>query len=80
VSPLDEVRFWLIMLEEVKRTIICSPEAESRIKSGLEARGLAGLNKVIVSRACPDGQVYIIDEGALEGYMNSMYQRNQFPI
>ncbi len=50
MSPLEEVKFWLQIIEDAKRTIVCSPEFESRLKCGLEARGLAGLTKVVVSR------------------------------
>lgn len=65
-KPLTEVRFWAQVLADAERTICCSPDNESRIKGWIDARGLSGLYKVIASPFVPDGQVFVVDEHAVD--------------
>lgn len=62
---LTDVRFWMQVLADSRRTVFCSPENESRCKSYVDARGLGGLITVQVSQMVPDDQLIIIDQGAL---------------
>lgn len=70
MSVLDEVRFWQIVLASQARTIVCSPEMESRVKGFLDARDLRGTYNVVVSRVCPDTSVYVMDEQAIQADVN----------
>lgn len=62
----DDVQFWLIALTESQRTVICSPELESRLKTQVDARGLGAVLTVVPSRMCPAGCVYVMDENAID--------------
>ena len=62
---LSEVRFWQQVIGDAKRTVLCSPEMESRCKGYVDARGLGGLITVKASRAVPDDRLYVIDEQAV---------------
>lgn len=62
---LTEVRFWAQVAGDAKRTIICSPELESRIKGYLRAAGLDGFHSVVVQPYVPDYTFYVVDEQAL---------------
>ena len=67
---LTEVKFWLMVGEIQRRTLICSPENESRIKGYIDARGLGGTFTVKVSPIVPDTAVYVIDEDAVQATLN----------
>jgi hypothetical protein len=68
---LTDVQFWAIVGEIGKRTIICPPDLESRVKGYyIDARGLGGLLKVQASPACPDGKIFVIDEEAAKAELN----------
>lgn len=65
-DPLTEVRFWAQVMTDAQRTVICSPDLESRIKGWVDARMMGGLIKVIPNPVCPDNQIWVIDEHAIE--------------
>ena len=67
---LTEVRFWMQVLTDAKRTVICSPDLESRCKGYVDARGLGHLIKVKASPFMPDDRLYVIDEGAMQAELN----------
>src|SRR5690348_17024114 len=66
MSVWDEVRFWAQVIGDARRTIVCSPELESRLKMSIAARGLDGIYTVEVSRFVPDNRVIIIDQQAID--------------
>ena len=57
---LTDVRFWMQVMRDGERTIVCNPELESRLKMQLERRGLSGQLTVIPSRVCPEGQARLL--------------------
>lgn len=63
---LTEVRFWAQVIGDSKRTVMCSPDLESRCKSYVDARGLGGLITVKASPVVPDSQILVIDEQGVE--------------
>lgn len=65
-SPLEDLQFWQQVLTDARRTMVCSPDVEARIKGLLAAEGMQDMVEVIVSPVCPPGQVIIIDKNALE--------------
>lgn len=73
MSPYDDVRFWLQIIGDARRTIVCSPELESRIKTQVEARNLAGIITVQATRNWPhESSVLVIDEGAITANANQL--------
>lgn len=62
---LTEVRFWSQVIGDAKRTIVCPPDLESRIKGWIDARGMDWMLKVVVNSACPASQILLIDEQAI---------------
>ena len=64
-DTLTEIRFWQQVMTDAKRTVMCSPEMESRCKGYVAARGLAGLITIKASPAVPDDKLLVIDEQAL---------------
>jgi hypothetical protein len=69
---LTEVQFWAIAFRAMERTILCSPDIESRIKCWIDARGLSGLYTVIASPHVPDDRLYIVDQNAIDADTNAM--------
>lgn len=63
---LTEVRFWAQVIGDSKRTVICTPDLESRVKGWVDARDMGALIKVIANPACPPNQIFVIDEQAIE--------------
>ncbi|SRR6266496_3649298 len=72
---LDEIRFWAIVGEELRRTVIVSPENESRVKCWLAARWPDGLYRVVVQPWVGDDVVYVVDENAVEAAWREQCQR-----
>lgn len=74
MDPLDEVRFWAQVITDAERTVVCSPDLESRVKGWVEARQLGGMIKVVPSRLCPDDQMWVVDEHALAASTAQSFQ------
>lgn len=72
---LTEVRFWAQVVNDARRTIICSPELESRVKGWLGARDLLGFHTVEVNEYMPDERIFVVDQGALDAYMAQAMNR-----
>ncbi|SRR6266568_3396792 len=72
---LDEIRFWAIVGEESRRTLVVSPENESRVKGWLAARWLDGTYRVVVQPWVADDVVCVIDENAVEAAWREQCQR-----
>lgn len=60
---LTELRFWQIVIDDMRQTVICPPELESRCKGYVGARGLGGIISVIASSACPPNQILVFKDG-----------------
>lgn len=72
-EPLAEVRFWTQVMADSERTIICSPENESRIKSWIDARNCGGILKVQVETFVPDDQIFVMDHNAIEASRRQLF-------
>lgn len=72
----DDIRFWSQVIEDGRRTVLCSPELESRIKTMVARLGVAGVVDVQVSPFVPDDQVFVADLNALEASTNQAIQRS----
>ena len=75
---LTEVRFWAQVTGDARRTIVCSPDLESRVMGWLAARGLRNFHTVLASRLCPDDRVYIVDRQAIEADLNQDIQTYRY--
>lgn len=71
---LDDLRFWSQAIEDNRRTIICNPEWESRIKTMVAAQGMDDTFKVQPDRHCPVDQIFLVDENAAEAYRRQSLQ------
>lgn len=67
---LTETRFWMHVLGDAKRTVVCSPANEEQIKSYVDARGVAGLIEVMSSPFVKDDQILLADTGAMQAMFN----------
>jgi hypothetical protein len=74
-DPLTEVRFWAQITGDARRTIICSPDNESRIKTWVDARGMAGILTVHPTPFVDDCTIYVLDEQATEAAHQRDLQR-----
>jgi hypothetical protein len=77
-DPLENLRFWMQTFEDSRRTLLCPPDLESRVKGYVDAHGLGGVVQVKASPIIPDGQVMIVDENALEAEWRQTLQRNRW--
>ena len=75
---LTEARFWAQVIGDSRRTVVCSPENESRCKGWVDARGLAGLIKVVASPLVDDRMLMVIDEQALDAQLEEW--RRGYPL
>jgi hypothetical protein len=69
-DPLDEVRVWSLVGDLTKRTVVCSPDNESRVKTWLAARGMDGTISVVVNRFVRDDQLIVMDTDGLRANLN----------
>lgn len=72
---LTEIRFWAPVVNDAKRTIVCPPDLESRVKGWLSARDLLGFHAVEVNEYMPAEQIFVVDKGALDAYMAQVMNR-----
>ena len=72
---LTEVRFWAQVAGDARRTIVCPPDLESRIKGWLSARALLGFHTVEANEYMPPDRIFVVDQGALDAYMAQAMNR-----
>lgn len=77
---LDDIRFWFQVMTDSERTIVCSPEHESRLKTVIEAWGLSKLLTVLPRRECPDDQMWVVDEHAADASLAQALTREPVPL
>jgi hypothetical protein len=63
---LDDIRFWMQVTLDAKRTLVVPPELESRAIEMVKAHGCEHVVTVRVSEVLPEGAVYWVDEQALD--------------
>lgn len=63
---LTEVKFWAQVVNDAKRTVLCAPDLESRIKGLVDARGMGGIITVKASPAVPGDRLYVVDGSVLQ--------------
>lgn len=71
----DDVRFWAQILEDSRRTLICPPDLESRVKTRIAAMGLDRQFTVMVSPYAPDGAIYLVDLNGMDADTNQSMLR-----
>ena len=75
LAPIENLRVWLQEFHDSERTIMCSPEWESRIKTMVAMSPCAGLWTVTVQPWMSDDQVYVMDHNAMEAASRQAMQR-----
>lgn len=82
LTPMENLRVWLQDLIDSERTIMCSPEWESRIKTLVALSPCAGLWTVTVMPWMSDDLVYVVDHNAMEASARQSMQRllNEPPL
>ena len=64
--PLENLRLWMQELHDSERTVVCSPELESRVKTMVALSATPGLFDVRVMPGMADSQVIVVDHNAVE--------------
>jgi hypothetical protein len=64
-DPLTEIKFWFIVINDMRQTVICPPDLESRIKGWVATRDMGGIITVHATPVCPPNKIILIDESAL---------------
>lgn len=72
---LDDIRFYQQVIEDARRTVICSPDLESRVKAHLDVHGLTDAWDVVVNPYLCDDHLYVVDHNALEAAARESVQR-----
>lgn len=67
--------FWAQIQGDAKRTVICEPHRAAEIRDALDERGYSHIVTVRASAACPEGQLIVIDEAAMEASERQLFQR-----
>jgi hypothetical protein len=75
----DDLKFWMQVLQDSERTIICNPECESRVKAMVDTYGLGGQITVRADRCAPEDQLFIIDQNAIEAAWRRRVARELTP-
>lgn len=75
-DPLTEVMFWSQVIGDSKRTVLCPPDLESRVKGWVEARGMGGIITVHAAWFVPDNRLYVIDTPSMEAYVEESFQQS----
>jgi hypothetical protein len=74
----SDLRFWVQVAKDSERMVVCHPDLESRIKTGLDARGITGM-KVVANPYCPKDSVYVVDWNALDASARQSLTRSLRP-
>jgi hypothetical protein len=67
--------FWMQIQGDAKRTVICEPHRVDEIRAAIDKRGYSSTITVRASTACPEGQLIVLDEAAMEASQRQMFQR-----
>lgn len=79
LTPLENLRLCMQELNDSERTIICSPELESRVKTMVAQSATPGLFDVRVMPGSPDTVVYVLDHNAAEATTRQALLRRPAP-
>lgn len=67
--------FWAQIEGDAKRTVYCEPHRVDEIRAAVKEGGYGHILTVRASPACPEGQLLVVDEPALEAYQRESLQR-----
>lgn len=73
MSSVDE-KFWEQIKGDAKRTVLCEPHRLPEILALVEDRRYDHIT-VLASQFCPEGQLLVIDDGAMEAGFRQTVQR-----
>ncbi len=67
--------FWAQIQGDAKRIVICEPRRVDELRAAIDERGYGNIVTVRASAACPEGQMIVIDEAAMEASERQLFQR-----
>ena len=73
---LDTTRFWKQIEGDAKRTLLCTVEDAPRVQEAVDRYNAGHVFTVLASPACPQGQIIVMDEAALQASANQALQRS----
>lgn len=73
MATTDDVFFWLQVIQDSKRVILCSPEQEAQIQEWLTTHG-QWLYEVRSTPIVPNDRVYVIDQQGIEAQLREWEQ------
>ncbi|NUS01889.1 MAG: hypothetical protein HOV97_04920 [Nonomuraea sp.] len=74
MDVLTDVRFWMQVMRDAKRTIICPPEMAEAVLERVCEFDMQDHFDVQGSPACPPKSILVIDSQALEAAGNEAFQ------
>ncbi|MEV6854737.1 hypothetical protein AB0M89_13120 [Streptomyces microflavus] len=66
MTPEEEARFFVQIVGDAQRTVLCEPHRVAEIREAVERLDMAGILTVKTSQVCPEGKLLVIDVQALE--------------
>lgn len=72
---LDEIRFHHQIRTDARRTLICEPDRAAAVQAAVEQLNAGDTFTVKASPYCPEGQIVVIDEQAIEASWRQTVQR-----
>lgn len=72
---VNDLRFWDQIQGDAKRTALCEPHRAEEIQAAIDERGYSDTITVRASAACPEGQLIVLDEAAMEASQRQLFQR-----
>lgn len=76
MTPDEEFRFLLQVGQDAQRTVLCEPHRLDGVLAAVARAGLSDTLTVKASRACPEGQLIVLDEQAMEAGFRQTAQRS----
>lgn len=71
---LEVIQSWLEVIHRARRTVLCLPEDEARIREAIQQTEYPGLFEVEVSSLVPRGQILVVNKRALEADLRESLQ------
>jgi hypothetical protein len=72
---VDEIRFYMQIAADARRTLICEPDRLASVQAAVEQLDVGDVFTVKSSPVCPPGKLLVLDEQALEASWRQTVQR-----
>lgn len=79
MTILDDIKFWMQVVDDSKRIIYCRPELTVRLRAEVILRGWDSFLTVEPTKNLPIGtDMILINPGAIEASFNKLMQRAHY--